>query len=690
MNSLITKSGSPDPLGATVDQNGVNFSILAPDATSVRLLLFRGARDLTPFQTIDVTNTTLYYWHVYVCGLTPGSFYAFRIDGPSTPQDLSSFGHRFDPQKVLLDPYSRGNVDDLWKVQNACGPGDDVATSIRCAIIDDSGYDWEGDAAPNRPRRDSVIYELHVRGFTQSPNSNCLKPGTFAGLIEKLSYIKSLGVTAVELMPVFDFDDKSPIRNSPVTGAVLRDYWGYNPFSFFAPQNGFCCSPDRATHQREFRDMVKALHAAGIEVILDVVFNHTSEGNQNGPVINFKGIGNRTYYFLNKQNNALYIDFTGCGNTVKCNHPVTTKLIEECLHFWVTQMHVDGFRFDLGSILALDENGDPLEFPPVVWAIDLDDALSKIKVIAEPYGAGQDLLGSFPGVRWATWNWQYKNVIRRFVRGDRGLIGAVASRIAGSSDLFAASGHKPVNSINYITCHDGFTLRDLVSYNYKHNEANGEDSGDNDNLSFNCGTEGETRDPAILSLRLRQRKNFFTVLLLSQGVPMILAGDECGRTQQGNNNPYLQDNAISWFDWTGTATDAELLRFLQAVVAFRLRHDALRSEEFLQGHPSSRGLKDVAWHGCQLDSPGWFDPNSGVLSFTLADPGNGEDIHAILNMETSPLAFQIPPVDGRRWYRSIDTSLPQGTDIMAAGAEVLIMTGTYVANGRSVVVLVSK
>lgn len=687
---LNTLPGKPEPLGATVDKNGVNFSILAPDATNVQLLLFGSATDLTPIQTIDVTDTTLYYWHSYVSGLKAGAFYAFRVDGPSTPQDLANLGHRFNKQKVLLDPYARGNVDDLWRVQDACGRGDNVATSMRSAVIDDSAYDWGNDVAPNKPRRDTVIYELHVRGFSQSPSSNCRNPGSFAGLIEKVDYIKSLGVTAVELMPVFDFDDKSPIRTSPVTGAVLRDYWGYNPFSFFAPQSVFCCSPNRATHLQEFRDMIKAFHSAGIEVILDVVFNHTGEGNENGPTINLRGIGNRTYYFLNNQNRALYVDYTGCGNTVKCNHPVTTKLIKDCLHFWVAQLHVDGFRFDLGSILALDENGNALEFPPVVWAIDLDEALSKIKVIAEPYGAGQDLLGSFPGVRWATWNWQYKNVIRRFVRGDRGLIGVVASRIAGSSDLFAASGHKPVNSVNYTTCHDGFTLRDLVSYNYKHNEANGEDSGDNDNLSFNCGAEGDTSDSGILGLRMRQRKNFFAVLLLSQGVPMILAGDECGRTQRGNNNPYLQDNEISWFDWNGLTSDAELLRFVKAMIAFRMTHDAVRSEEFLQGRLSLRGLKDVSWHGCDLNSPGWNDPNSGVLAFTLADPANGEDIHAILNMETSPLSFQIPPVQGRQWYRSIDTSLPTGTDLMPPGAEVLVTAGSYIANGRSVVVLVSK
>lgn len=437
---------------------------------------------------------------------------------------------------------------------------------------------------------------------------------------------------------------------------------------------------------------MKAAHRLGLEVILDVVFNHTGEGDQNGPVISFKGIDNSAFYFLIPGDKRLYrSDLTGCPNAVRCNHPFVTKMITESLAFWVTEMHVDGFRFDLGAVLALGEDATRLTFAPLVWALSLDDRFSNTKVIVEPFGGDHgDILGSFPDMSAATWNYQFKNTIRHFVRGDRGIIGEVATRIAGSADLFQSGDLAPLNGLSYVTCHDGFTLNDVVSYNQKHNETNGEESGDTDNISNNYGTEGPTGDAAIESLRTRQIRNFLAILFLSQGVPMLLAGDECRRTQQGNNNPYIQDNAVSWFDWTLVAANADLVAFTRGMIDFRKRHAMLRRKEFFTGNPNARGLKDIAFHGCALDSPSFSDPNSGVLAFTIADPAGGEDVHVILNMEDLPLPFALPTIAGRQWFRAVDTVLPPPDTVAAAGGEVLVTTTSYFATPKSVVVLVSK
>lgn len=467
--------GRSRPLGAVVDADGVNFSVYAAEATAVTLLLFDTFDSVEPIDTIELdprVNKTFQLWHVYVRGATPGVHYAYRVDGP---RDLHGSGHRYNPHKVLVDPYARGITQHLWNRGRACDADDNVDCSMRSTVIDVEGYDWEGDRPPNRPMDQTVIYELHVGGFTKSPSSGVTYPGTFAGIVEKIPYLQELGVTAVELMPVFAFDE-SGVENLSPEGTVLGDYWGYNPVAFFSPHPAYCHSAAAGNHIDDFRDMVKALHRAGIEVILDVVFNHTGEGNHLGPVISFKGLANDSYYYLLPRDKQYYMDYSGCGNTVSCNHPAAAKLVFECLEFWGRQLHVDGFRFDEGSILSRDPDGNPMIYPPLLWAIELSEPLADIKTIAEAWdAAGLYQVGSFPGgFRWSVWNGRYRDDIRRFVRGDPGLVGQVATRLAGSADLFQPSGQLPANSINFITAHDGFTLNDLVSYNTKHNEANGE------------------------------------------------------------------------------------------------------------------------------------------------------------------------------------------------------------------------
>lgn len=684
--------GCPHPLGATPDKEGVNFSIFSEGATSVELLLFDKPDTLEPTQIIKLNprlNKTFHFWHAYVRGLKPGTAYAYRVDGP---HDIHR-GHRFNKNKVLLDPYAKGNTNIFWNRVDAVGPHDNLATSMRSLVIDISDYDWEGDRPINRPMSETIIYEVHVGGFTKSPSSGCVHPGTYSGIIEQIPYLKALGITAVELLPIFDFDEKEVVRE--VDGKLLKDYWGYNPHSFFAPEASYCYSPCEKDPITEFRDMVKALHKVGIEVILDVVFNHTSEGNHQGPTINFKGIENSIYYHLVSFDKQYYMDYSGCGNTCNCNHPMVDKLIVDCLEFWVKEMHVDGFRFDEGSILSRGQSGVPMVYPPVIWHIETSNILADSKIIAEAWdAAGLYMIGYFPGYRWAEWNGRFRDDIRRFVKGDPGMVGAVAWRISGSADLYETSGHLPINSVNFITCHDGFTLNDLVSYNYKHNEANGEHNRDgiNDNLSWNCGVEGETENPQIDAFRRRQIKNFTAILLLSQGVPMIVAGDEVRRTQKGNNNAYCQDNEISWFDWNLVEKNADIFRFFKLMINFRkcYCHTALRRRHFFTGEVNERGLADIAWHGCQLFKPGWHDPHARVLAFTLGGFEGEADIHVILNMYWETLDCEIPFVEGRNWYKVVDTSQPSPMDIVEPGQETLISGDICIVQGRSVVVLISK
>ena len=686
--------GRPHPLGAVPDAGGVNFSVYAADANAVTLLLFDAWDSPVPIEVIELdpkVNRTFQFWHVYVAGATSGLHYAYRVDGP---RDLSGSGDRYNPAKVLIDPYAKGVTQALWDRGRACDASDNLDCSMRGTVIDITAYDWEGDQPLNRPMSETVIYEMHAGGFTRSPSSGVESPGTFAGIVEKIPYLRELGVTAVELMPVFTFDE-SGIGGLAADGTQLRDYWGYNTVGFFSPHSGYCLSPEEGGHVKEFRDMVKALHQAGIEVILDVVFNHTSEGNHLGPVISFKGLANDTYYHLVPGDKQYYMDYTGCGNTVECNHPLTEKFISECLEFWVLDMHVDGFRFDESSVLSRGADGAPMTYPPLLWNIELLEALADVKIIAEAWDAGGLYqVGNFPGgTRWSVWNGRYRDAIRRFVRGDGGLVGEVATRIAGSADLFQPSGQTPENSVNFITAHDGFTLNDLVSYNAKHNEANGEGNrdGNNDNDSSNCGVEGDTSDAAIEDFRRRQIKNFAAILLLSQGVPMIVAGDEVRRTQRGNNNAYCQDNEISWFDWGGAVRNEDVFRFFKEMISFRRRHSIVRRPDFFTGETNERGLPDIAWHGCELNSPGWSDPNASALAFTLGGFDGDEDLHAMLNMSGQDLEFEIPSVPSGRWWRAVDTSLPAPEDIAEPGHEIEVKpTDHYCVNAHSVVVLVSK
>jgi isoamylase len=687
----IIESGSPHPLGARVDAEGVNFSVFSQHATGMELLLFDVHESTEPYQTIRldrVANRTFCFWHCYVRGLRPGTHYAYRVDGPSDPAS----GHRFNRNKVLLDPYAFGNSNDLWVRTDACGPEDNLATSMRSVVIDVESYDWEGDRPINRPMRESIIYEMHVGGFTRSPSSGVSHPGTFRGVIEKIPYLKDLGVTAVELLPVMEYDENEILRSLP-DGTQLKNFWGYSTVGFFAPASNYCVSAQTGRHLDEFRDMVKALHKAGIEVILDVVFNHTNEGNHLGPTMSFRGFDNSVYYHLVVGDRQYYMDYSGCGNTVNCNHPLVQKLIAECLEFWVREMHVDGFRFDEGSILSRDENGAPMEHPPIIWRIEFEEALADTKVIAEAWdAAGLYQIGYFPGMRWGEWNGRYRDSIRRFVAGQPGLVGEVATRIAGSADLYQNNGRAPANSVNFVTCHDGFTLNDLVSYDSKHNEANGEDNRDgiNDNDSWNCGAEGETDDAAIEALRNRQVKNFAAILLLSEGVPMILGGDEIRRTQRGNNNAYCQDNETSWYDWRALPRHSGIYRFFQRMIAFRKRHMLLQRRSFFSGSLNDRGLADIAWHGCRLGAPGWDDPSSRVLSYTMGGEQNDEDLHVILNMSDETLAFDVPEVAGRSWYRSVDTSLAAPDDVLDPGSEPVVSSPSIDVSPRSVVVLVSR
>jgi isoamylase len=688
------EAGRSHPLGAVVDAHGANFSLYASDASAVTLLLFDAHDSAEPVAAIELDpkiNRSFQLWHVYVRGAAPGLHYAYRVDGPA---DVSVSGHRYNPRKVLVDPYARGLTTTLWDRARACDADDNQDCSMRCALIDTGSYDWEGDQPLNRPMSETVIYEMHVGGFTKSPTSRVQNPGTFAGIAEKIPYLKDLGVTAVELMPIFAFDE-SAVGGSAPDGTPLTDYWGYNPLGFFSPHPAYCQSPAEGSHINDFRDLVKALHRAGIEVILDVVFNHTSEGNHRGPTISFKGLANESYYHLVPQDKQYYMDYSGCGNTVDCNHPVTEKLIKDCLEFWVSEMHVDGFRFDEGSVLSRGPDGAPMAYPPLLWGIELAEKLADVKIIAEAWDAGGLYqVGSFPGgSRWSVWNGRYRDDIRRFVRGDTGLVGQVATRVAGSADLFQNSGRVPGNGVNFITAHDGLTLNDLVSYNTKHNDANGEGNrdGNDDNDSWNCGVEGDAADQAIEALRERQIKNFAAILLLSQGTPMIVAGDEVRRTQRGNNNAYCQDSDINWFDWDLAKRNQDVHRFVQEMIAFRRRHAITRRAEFFTGEANERGLPDIVWHGCELNQPGWSDPGSSVLAFTMGGPGGDDDLHVMFNMSAQDLDFAVPEVPERRWWRAVDTSLPAPEDIARSGDETEIKPdGHYRVAAHSVVVLTAK
>jgi isoamylase len=660
--------------GATWTAEGVNFSVFSKNAQKVELLLYRTVDSTEPLQIGNLdpnTNRTYFFWHVLVVGLRPGSFYTWRINGIE-----------------VVDPWARAVTDAVWNRQAAISHPGRAGNSLRAMVTADA--EFTSRLSPRPPSLSgAVIYELHVGGFTQHPSSGVQYPGTFLGLVEKIPYLQELGVTHVELLPVMAFDDQDV--PPAVQARNLRNYWGYSPHSFYSPHPHYCVKADQGTHQSEFRRLVEALHGAGIRVILDVVFNHTAEGGANGPVINFKGFANDVFYILDPADRHRYLDYSGCGNTINCNHPMVTRFIVNCLEWWVEQMGVDGFRFDLASVFVRGEDGTPLSNPALPWDIALSRPLARLPVIAEAWDAGGLYhVGAFPGLSWTEWNGRYRDVIRRFLRGDRGIIGEVATCIGGSSDLYADDGRLPENSINFITCHDGFTLRDLVSFNYKHNEDNGEDNrdGTNDNLSWNCGVEGETDDPEVMALRRRQAKNSIAILMISRGVPMLLAGDEVLRTQRGNNNTWCQNNELSWFDWRLVETERDMLEFVRGMIALRRRHPNLTSNAFYTGRLiPGRNIPDIVWHGVRLNEPAWHDGNCQFLAFTIAGlMANEPDLHVILNLAEATVDASLPPLQGREWFPVVDTADTGTTGVLPPKDQRPVLTLVWHVQPRSVVI----
>lgn len=677
--------GRSSPLGASLRDGGVNFSLYSRNATRVELLFFDHEDDAGPSRIIPIepgTNRTYHYWHVFVPGAQVGQIYGYRVHGPFAP-DL---GFRFDSSKVLLDPYARSvMVPKNYSREAATRAGDNAVSAMKSAVVDLGGYDWEGDAPLHRPSSQTIIYEMHVRGFTRHPSSGLDESlrGTYRGLIEKIPYLQQLGITAVELLPIFQFDahDCPPGRTN---------YWGYAPVAFFAPHRAYSSRQDALGPVSEFRDMVKALHRAGIEVILDVVFNHTAENDHQGPTVSFRGIDNLTYYLLEKDRSR-YANYTGTGNTLYANHPVVRRMIIQSLRYWVEEMHVDGFRFDLASVLARDAKGNVKSNPPLLWDIESNPALAGTKMIAEAWDAsGLYQVGQFIGDSWKEWNGRFRDDVRNFLNGAEGAVKRMADRLVGSPAIYAHKQREPEQSVNFVTCHDGFTLNDLVTYNQKHNEANGEDNrdGSNQNHSWNCGVEGPTDDCAIEHLRNRQVKNLYALTLLALGMPMIMMGDEVRRTQLGNNNAYCQDNETSWFDWTLGNRHADVLRFVQLLIRRRLLRDTSYEQHRVTLDERIREAIH-AWHGAQLYRPDWSD-HSHSLAFSFELPNEKLASFLIMNAFWEPLQFELPPTrnnESIQWRRWIDTFLDSPHDILPWEEAQPVSGITYQAGPRSVVVL---
>jgi isoamylase len=683
--------GSSFPLGATVYPHGVNFSVFSQNASAIDLLLFNTVQAEKPAYVIPldpIRHQTYHYWHVFVPELKAGQIYAYRAYGEYAPEK----GNRFDKTKVLLDPYAKAIVgEEFYDRQAAESRGNNCAQALKGVVVDPSTYDWERDRHPRIPYASSVIYEMHVGGFTRNPNSGVTpeKRGTYAGLIEKIPYLQELGITAVELLPVHQFDPQD-VRPG------LKNYWGYSTIGFFAPHRGYSSQRDPLGAVDEFRDLVKALHKAGIEVILDVVFNHTAEGNENGPTLSFRGLDNQIYYIL-EDDRSEYKNYSGCGNTFKGNHPVVARLIVDSLRYWVSEMHVDGFRFDLASVLSRDVYGEPIEDAgalKILSIIESDPVLAGSKLIAEAWdAAGLYDVGKFVDqADWfSEWNGPFRDDVRSFVKSDRGALKNLAARILASPDIYFRQDTDINRCVNFVTCHDGFTLNDLVSYNEKHNEANKEDSrdGSNHNFSWNCGAEGVTQDPEIQQLRWQQIKNFLTVLFISQGTPMLLMGDEIRHTQQGNNNAYCQDNELSWFDWDLVEQHQDLLRFVKTLIRFAKGLEIFREEKFLQVDKIS-DKPYILWHGQRLRQPDWSD-DSHCLAFSLCHPPSGERLHVILNAYWQPLQFELPSLKlGNSWHRIVDTSLPAPDDIADPATAKKLYDQRYLVAARSSVVLLDR
>ncbi len=688
--------GRPLPLGASRAFDGTNFAVLSRHATRVSLVLLPEG-DGPPLAELPLDerhNRTGDHWHIRVDNLPDVFRYGWRVDGPTGGR------HRFDPTRILIDPAST-LVSDAAGWAATC-EADPERTGRRSLFVRATPYDWEDDRPPLTPHEDIVVYEVHVRGFTRHPSSGVADPGTFRGLIDKLPYLRDLGVTALELLPIHEFDECDCPFTDPESGAKLVNFWGYNSIAFAAPKAGFAATGPQHGQATEFRDLVKAAHRHGIEVYLDVVFNHTGEGDDRGRTFSFRGLDNGLYYLMDERGG--YLNFSGCGNTLNCNHPLVRELILTCLRYWVGTMHVDGFRFDLASILGRDRFGRVMVEPPVIEAIAEDGVLADTKLIAEPWdAAGLYQVGGFPyGRRWSEWNGKYRDDVRDFWRGTPGVTAALATRLCGSADLYQRGGRLPRHSLNFLTCHDGFTLWDLVSYDQKHNQANGEDGrdGTDDNRSWNSGHEGPTDDPAITELRVRRAKGLMATLLLSQGVPMLLAGDEFLRTQHGNNNAWCQDNAISWVDWTLADRQADFLRFTRELIGLRRQHPVFRRRRFLVGdlgpatvvapvgvrtpaaEASGRPVADVQWHGAEPYRPD-FGPDARLLGYTLDGRFTGRDgdpdyhpdrdFYLLLSNSHEPTAVVVPPSPtGRRWRRLIDTGEASPRDVRADDKGTLV------------------
>ncbi|HKN85887.1 MAG TPA: glycogen debranching protein GlgX [Nitrospiraceae bacterium] len=697
--------GQAYPLGATWDGGGTNFALFSEHATRVELCLFDHPRASHPSHQIVLEEQTDQIWHVYLPEVRPGQHYGYRVHGPYDPQA----GHRFNPHKLLLDPYAKAIAgaiewsDAMFGYQIGAPEGDlsfdtrDNAGNVPKCVVIDSAFTWGGDQLLRTPWDKTIIYEVHVKGYTaEHPKVPASLRGTYLGLTSPaaLDHLRALGVTAIELLPVHHF-----VRDKHLYDRGLTNYWGYNSIGFFAPDIRYALRPSAADHVREFKTMVKLLHNEGFEVILDVVYNHTGEGNHFGPTLSFRGIDNMSYYRVVPGNARYYMDYTGCGNTLNVRHPRTLQLITDSLRYWVQVMHVDGFRFDLAAALARELH-DVDRLSAFFDIIRQDPVLSQVKLIAEPWdlGEGGYQVGNFPA-GWAEWNGRYRDTVRRYWRGDGGQVAELGYRLTGSSDLYERSGRRPYASINFVTAHDGFTLHDLVSYNQKHNDANGEENrdGTDDNLSWNCGAEGPTDDPAVMQLRQQQKRNMLATLLLSQGVPMLSGGDEMGRTQEGNNNVYCQDNRLSWFDWALTPADRELLAFVQDVIQVRQSHPVFRRRRFFQGRRIHGAVvTDLSWFrpdGDEMTEEDWQKGFVKCLGLRLAgdaieetdmkgQPIVDDTFVMLLNAHHESLPFLLPIQSSTAlWELLIDTALPRhGADLFKGG-------DAYDLKGRSLVLL---
>ena len=706
MNVGQISEGRPEVLGATPSGNGVNFAVYSKNAERVVLDLFDAPDAKQPCLSIDfdpVKNKTGSIWHIFVEGLSAGALYLFRADGPYNPPK----GHRFNFNKYLFDPYakafSQGSVFQSYNRQRELGLAglengklSDLSNFPKWVVVDDSDFDWQGDKPLNYPMSESVIYEAHLKGYTASQTSEVSAPGTYKGFVEKIPYLKKLGITSVELMPVFEFDEHETGAINPKTGETLSNYWGYSTIGFFAPKTSYAFDRTPGASVREFKTLVRELHKAGIEVILDVVFNHTAEGNEHGYTFCFRGLENSTYYMLPENEKQYYHNFSGCGNTVNAAHPVTTKFILDSLRYWVSEMHVDGFRFDLAAALCRDQKSYMQNFPFLTNAISEDSILCHSKIIAEPWDCGGGyLVGGFPGGRWSEWNDRYRNDIRRFIRGDEGVATAAATRLAGSSDLYNHSGRNPDASVNFVSCHDGFPMNDIVSYNGKHNDENGENNrdGSDDNNCYNHGYEGVTVNPKIEALRLKKLKNFMVCLMVSQGVPMFAAGDEFRRTQMGNNNAYCQDNEISWVNWNLEKKNQELFNFTRKAIQLRKLHPVFRRKKFFSGSKA-----EIEWYDVDGKNPDWSNMKR-FLGFKLVGssvfdetgkPDN--DFYVAGNTDIYDVTITLPTLSkGKRWYYVADTSVDGEEGFVEPGKETLLQEQQrYVLPTASFVILIAK